>query len=86
MIWKQDTGDYSWHATDALGYFYRVQKVVSESGSKVWVTAWSESGGKLRIGAHAWSTDKDAKDHMNWIASAEEAIEQQHTPQERSHG
>lgn len=68
MIWTQDKGDYSWHAVDAIGCFYRVQKVASEAGTKLWVCAWSESGG-LRIGCHAWATAEDAKSHMNWIAS-----------------
>jgi len=68
MNWTQDTGDYSWHAQDVLGYFYRVQKVAAEDGTKLWVCAWSESKG-LRLGCHAWRTADEAKDHMNWIAS-----------------
>ena len=71
MIWTQDPGDYSWFAKDSIGYFYRVQKVVSESGSRVWVCAWSESSG-FRIGSYSWPTEQDAKDRMNWIASTDE--------------
>ena len=68
MNWTQDAGDYSWFAKDSLGYFYRVQKVADERGTKLWVCAWSERNG-FRLGCHAWHTADEAKDHMNWIAS-----------------
>jgi len=68
MIWKQDTADYSWFATDAMGYFYRVAKVIEKDGSKKFACAWSETNG-LRVSCHLYESADEAKFRMDHIAA-----------------
>ena len=68
MIWKQDTTYYSWFATDAMGYFYRVAKVIATDGSKKFACAWSETNG-LRVSCYLYDNVEQAKARMDDIAA-----------------
>lgn len=71
LDWVQDSADYSWHATDALGCFYRVSKVISPDGEWSWACAWLDTYYKpgVRIGTTLCRTFEEAQQRMNNIAS-----------------
>lgn len=68
MNWKQDTADYSWFATDDLGYFYRVSKVMASDGSWLFACAWTETGG-LRQSVVLYDDLERAKSRMDDLAA-----------------
>ena len=68
LNWKQDAADWSWFATDDLGYFYRVSKVMLPDDSTLFACAWSETGG-LRQSQFLYSDLERAKSRMDDLAA-----------------
>lgn len=75
MNWQIDPSDYSQFATDTLGYFYRVTKVLDVnpcSHKTFYSCSWSETN-DFRTSPHLYETIEQAKRQMDNIAALEVA-------------
>ena len=70
--WEQDASDYSWHAKDADGVFYRLTRVHCEDSTWRWVLAWQETQG-LRISSYAGDNLAAMKQRAESIMSMADA-------------